>query len=120
LASYNPNCFIYVLNYNNYYKLKKDLTKMIDLLDRDGNPIQLRKLYEDRACPIASDWCYVHSFSEPDETITFAYQDGRIKTFPFARAPEFTKHLQFLNDDLSQRNFDAIRSTVEGLLKMVA
>lgn len=93
---------------------------MIDLLDRDGNPIQLRKLYEDRACLIASDWCYVRSFSEQDGTITFAYQDGRIKTFPFAQAPQFTKHLQFLNDDLSQRNFDSIRLRVEGLARAVA
>ena len=92
---------------------------MIKLLDYQGNPIQLRRLYEDRRCQIYSDWCFVLDFSERSGTVSFAYDDGRIKTFSLAEASQFTRGLRVLGEE-NQRNFDTIRLRVEGLVKAVA
>jgi hypothetical protein len=92
---------------------------MIGLLDCQGNPVQLRRLYEDRKCLIYSDWCFVWDCSEPNGTISFAYDNGRIKTFSLVDASQFTRGLRMLGEE-AQGNFDSIRSRVEGLVKMVA
>lgn len=91
---------------------------MTKLLDYHGNPIQLRRLYEDRGCQIYVDWCFVWNFSEEKGEISFAYYDGRIKTFPLAEASQFARGLRILVEE-NQRNFESIRLRVKGLAKIV-
>ncbi len=92
---------------------------MADLLDRQGKPIQLRKLYEDKACQVYDDWCFVSNLSESEETITFTYSGGNTRTLPLSEAPRFTRNLSLL-DEQCQENFGSIRLRTTGLVEKVA
>jgi len=66
------------------------------LVDISGNPLQLFTLYEDKACKVYFDTCWVSesNFQNGNYNLTFQYEDGRKKQFrDLDSALNFTIHL---------------------------